>query len=224
MVITICNCYNTDTWRGVDYLLGRCLRIKETYIANIDHLQLCFRQSLCKRYDYPSQSTEYHKDFQLSCGTLNTEIQLKPATWKVRVFRNLAIFLSFPEFHLPCTVKCKKASVNVWSRRLSNSTFCGKRVPWNISLQYHTAKISYLSPFGGYDGFYFILVYEAVDLTSSLLTLGYIDTFFNWAYQEAYHSFSLDLYSNSSVHNYYLLVDVQNRLCVKKIETYERGD
>ena len=218
MVIKNCNCYNADTWKGVDYSLGRCLRIKQTYIANIDHLQLCFQQSLYKRYDYHSRSAEYHEDFQLSCGILNTGIQLKPATWTVRVFRNLAIVLSFPEFHLPCSTKCKKASVNVWSRRLSNLTFCGKRVPWNISLQFHIAKISYLSPFGGYNGFYFILVYEAVDLTSSLLSLGYIDGFFHLVYQEPFRSFFLDLHSNSSVHNYYFLVDVQNRLCVKKIE------
>ena len=96
--------------------------------------------------------------------------QLKPYTWKLAVYSNFNIHMTFKQFHLPCSRRCLKASLGLESAGMQY-THCGSKEPWSItfSKSYCHVKVNQLDTISY--GFGFILLYEAIDTQSQPISI-----------------------------------------------------
>ena len=202
-----------DAWKGLDLSMVQCLRAIAHHIASLEKIYSCFRQSLYRCHNYHTSYSEYHLDFQLLCGVLNTGWNLRPFVWVIRVYKNFGIFLDFLDFHLPCSVECQKASVIVSSEK--PLIYCGKRVPWDISVQGNMINVVYFSPFKIYQGFYFIMVYEAIDITSPDVTR-HGHSFWSTGKQTVQYSLFGNRYAQFqyNMQNYHLIAGMLSKVCI----------
>ena len=204
------------------------------HTASFKHMQDCFTSTLARCTQHHQPSTDNSEDFQRLCGVLNSGMKIEASQWTIKIFHNFAISIQFYEFNLPCSENCTKASLNLWSQSqefnlpcLQNCadpstasvrfTYCGMRLSWSVSFKSHTVSVEYRSLYI-YPGFYFVTVYEAVDLTSPLIA-DHIETFLSVSEPvTSFLSFG-NIYSNleQNRHDYYIKTDVLNRVCLKSV-------
>ena len=160
--------YSGSLWTGLDTSLAKCLNVLQNYVADLNVMQVCYKSSLYRCTRHYNLLAEGHVDFQPLCGVLNSGVEVHPTKWTIRVYTNFVIFMRFFHFNLPCTVKCQKASLKLWSQLYL--IYCGRMMPWNISIQHHTVLLEYKSDYV-YPGFHFTMVYEVIDLTSPVIAI-----------------------------------------------------
>ena len=70
-------------------------------------------------------------------------------------------------FHIPHTVQCQKAFLAI-STKENSKKYCGKLVPFSTSFQESQVNIIYHELFAYYYGYYFVIYYEAVNVTYTI--------------------------------------------------------
>ena len=105
------------------------------------------------------------------CGGLNTGEDFQKNTWEISIPGKLGMYIVIHHFQLPAVEQkghtlCRRASVHVTIKG-SNQTFCGHRVPWNISSLSSNAQITLFTIDKEQRGCYFAMSFEAFDKNSS---------------------------------------------------------
>ena len=109
-------------------------------------------------------------DKQPVCGFLNTGMQLLPYYWMFKVHSQFGVHVTLLQFHLPSTVSCHQGAVLVGVSRDPNTEvkYCGKRTPWTMAYHRSYVYVTVLTPKINKIpyGFYFKMIYEAIDVKS----------------------------------------------------------
>ena len=176
---------------GLVYHLSKCMishkHIKETktlYAAgnNVIHVlqqvSLCWETTLQRCNDYLKQSSVSYIIKEKMCGVFNTGMQITPSqVWSLKVYPRFGIHITFVEFHLPCSMICAQGHVRLAAMRSGRdvTAYCGKRAPWTISYR-ENHMVFFVRTGRGQAipyGFYFKLLYEAIDVESPFIVKMY---------------------------------------------------
>ena len=206
---------------AVDASMGHCIKIIQGYISSLKYSHLCSKTSLYRCTLHQSSSAHNQMDFNKFCGVLNSGMHLESTTWRIRAFETLGLFIRFYKFNLPSSMNCENATLNIWSQ--GKVTLCGKLLPSSISLFNNTAYLECISAHA-YQGFFFVLFYEAVDISSSLIA-GHIDHFCRLDNQVTSILSFGNVYSalQYNTRDYCLKTDMLARICLSGI-TAELGN
>ena len=156
---------------GPSYRTGICTEFGNNVIQWLGCVSSCWRTSLLKCTEHHNREADVYmyvyKD--MMCGVLNTGMHRYLNHLETFfVYCNFDVHLKFLEFNLPSSERCAKARVTVASRSQRGIHYCGRRVPWTVTLteskcNIHIYQLNWLK-----DGFYFILVYETIEKSSPL--------------------------------------------------------
>ena len=177
--------------QGLDYHLSKCIipdiqgrnkpgahdtELKKpgnNVIHVIYQMSFCWKTTLhkCDVHKYDKTGTYKHRN--LLCGVLHHRLSHISVRWTLAVYYQYSIHITFLEFHLPCSQLCNKAMLIAELQPDSTQwfTYCGKRAPWSVSCNLPICYINVQQSNTLSHGFFFTLVYEAIDSWSPLIDI-----------------------------------------------------
>ena len=149
-----------DVHVGLHEQIYKCVCNSNGLHECLNQQTLCLRSSIfrCLRFHEPLKS--YHSHIGTLCGVINTGRQLTSHIWDITVHSTFSVHIEFIHFHLPATPHCAsgtRAIVGI------TYTYCGHRMPWNISIPLPHATVECNTEYYTPRGFHFVMIFQAFD-------------------------------------------------------------
>ena len=173
---------------GLRYQVSQCLCNSPSLYSCLTQQTLCLKSSIfqCLQFHKPRQS--YHAELGTLCGVINTGRQLMSHTWHIAVHSEFRLHLEFVHFHLPATPHCASGTRVTVHTTHTIYTYCGHRMPWNMSFPQSHATVNCNTDYHIPTGFYFVMIYQAFDTDLPSVTFTrWHDYVFHHDYKDSYH-------------------------------------
>ena len=167
-----------EVYTALRVKLHNCIHQSNSLRSTLGYQQMCLESlNRCLVFLKPRGKSYAELNMALNqlCGGLNTGEHFWKNTWKISIPGKLGIYIVIHHFQLPAVEQkghtlCRRASVQVTTKG-SNQTFCGHRVPWNISSLSSNAQITLFTIDKEQRDRYFVMSFEAFDKNSSSIGL-----------------------------------------------------
>ena len=158
---------------GLQYQLQQCINGSSSLLHGLLQHQSCFKSSLLRCLLHHDPAKEQYVSTEPLCGVINSGLQPITHVWHIAVPSQYSLLIDFLHFHLPASPQCKSvASVllkHATDRR--TYTYCGYRVPWNISFPQSYVIVQCIDDYNTPKGFHFVITFQAFDIGSTSVTL-----------------------------------------------------
>ena len=164
-----------DVYDGLRYQMYNCLCDHSSLHECLTQQTSCLRSSIfrCLRFHEPLK--DYHSEIGTLCGVINTGRQLTSHTWHIIIRSEFSLHLEFVHFHLPATPHCASGTRVIVNPKdtVYMYTYCGHRMPWDISFQRSHAFVTSSTESYTPRGFHFVMIFQAFDIKFSLPTFAH---------------------------------------------------
>ena len=204
---------------GLHYQLQRCLCNSYSLHTCLAQQLLCFKSSLLRCLMFREPLADPHTEIRPFCGVINTGKQLISHTWHISVPSMFSLYINVLHFNLPMTPDCKfgtKVSVMLTSNHSEQTmhTYCGHRVPWELSFLQSQITLMYNTENTTPKGFHFVMTFQPFDIT--LPSVGITQLNKHETYQKSINSFNFGV-SMKTEHKSFIacLSILQERRCIR---------
>ena len=167
---------------GIRYQLHRCLCHSYSLPSCLTQQQACLQSSIFRCLLFHKPLAKHLAEIRPLCGVINTGNQLKANTWRIAVPSTFSLYINFLHFYLPMSPNCKfgtRVLLKVINKDSEPPvyTYCGHRVPWDISFLLSRVIINCNKEYDTPPGFYFVVTFQAFDSTLPSIALTQVNEY-----------------------------------------------